>query len=232
MRRYQESERCGKLGYEDEFLHYLEKLVRDLDRRIERGRERLQKSVSAKQKVCPRCEWSDATSTLLSYWPMGDSWCPHTVSSLLKVLQGETGINSDKLKNLNDEINMKVAEVWQLLASQSPYYPVVCVCVFFFSIGGQLDTLGTRGLVEEAQQLMKRVEDLERERERERMHLVNMTHKVGVAARWTVKKKLKRLRANSLYFFGHFCILQRRIFSPPSPQKKIPKAFLSHVSTY
>lgn len=51
MRRYQESERCGKLGYEDEFLHYLEKLVRDLDRRIERGRERLQKSVSAKQKV-------------------------------------------------------------------------------------------------------------------------------------------------------------------------------------
>eukprot|EP00731_Ephydatia_muelleri_P023562 Em0015g1145a len=114
---YQESERCGKLGYEDEFLHYLEKLVRDLDRRIERGRERLQKSVSAKQKV----------------------------------LQGETGINSDKLKTLNDEINMKVAE---------------------------LDTLGTRGLVEEAQQLMKRVEDLERERERERMHLVNMTHKV------------------------------------------------------
>eukprot|EP00731_Ephydatia_muelleri_P023567 Em0015g1150a len=113
---YQESERCGKLGYEDEFLHYLEKLVRDLDRRIERGRERLQKSVSAKQKV----------------------------------LQGETGINSDKLKTLNDEINMKVAE---------------------------LDTLGTRGLVEEAQQLMKRVEDLERERERERMHLVNMTHK-------------------------------------------------------
>ena len=53
VRRYQESERCGKLGYEDEFLHYLEKIVRDLDRRIERGRERLQKSVSAKQKVRP-----------------------------------------------------------------------------------------------------------------------------------------------------------------------------------
>lgn len=106
------------------------------------------------------------------------SRCSFASSPSLKVLQGETGINSDKLKTLNDEINMKVAEVWQLLGTHGQSTTLSC----FLSIGGQLDTLGTRGLVEEAQQLMKRVEDLERERERERMHLVNMTHKVGGAA--------------------------------------------------
>ena len=48
---YEESDqRCTK-GYEEEFLHYLEKVIRDLDRRISRGKERLQKSAEAKQKV-------------------------------------------------------------------------------------------------------------------------------------------------------------------------------------
>ena len=158
--RYQESDRFGKLGYEDEFLHYLEKIVRDLDRRIERGRERLQKSVSAKQKVCPL--------------EVDMPWCGGdviTLPSLLKVLQGESGINSDKLKALNDEINLRVAEVTQSSCSYSLSLLHVIV--------GQLDHLGTQGQVEEAQQLMKRVEELEKEREKERMHLVNMTHKVS-----------------------------------------------------
>lgn len=39
------------MGYEDEFLQYLENLVRDLDRRIKRGRDRLKQSADAKQKV-------------------------------------------------------------------------------------------------------------------------------------------------------------------------------------
>ena len=48
---YEKSDqRCTK-GYEEEFLHYLEKVIHDLDRRISRGKERLQKSADAKQKV-------------------------------------------------------------------------------------------------------------------------------------------------------------------------------------
>ena len=37
---------------EEEFLEYLEKLVRDLDRRINRGKDRLKRSMEAKQRVC------------------------------------------------------------------------------------------------------------------------------------------------------------------------------------
>ena len=88
-------------------------------------------------------------------------------------MQGESGINSDKLKALNDEINLRVAEVG---AFKSNCWGVTVVHSF-----GQLDRLGTMGQVEEAQQLMKKVEELEKDRERERMHLVNMTHKVGGA---------------------------------------------------
>ena len=48
---YEESDRRGKMGYEDDFLEYLESLIRDLDRRIQRGKNRLQLSVSANVKV-------------------------------------------------------------------------------------------------------------------------------------------------------------------------------------
>ncbi len=49
--RYEASDRCGKMGYEQEFLVHLEKLIRSLDRRITHGKERLRKSAEAKQKV-------------------------------------------------------------------------------------------------------------------------------------------------------------------------------------
>ena len=34
-------------GYEERFLEYLEKLIRDLDKRVQRGKERLQRSADA-----------------------------------------------------------------------------------------------------------------------------------------------------------------------------------------
>ena len=40
------------MNYENEFLEYLEGLVGDLDKRIRRGRERLQRSADHKEKVC------------------------------------------------------------------------------------------------------------------------------------------------------------------------------------
>lgn len=49
---YESSEKKGKMGYEEEFLSYLERMIRDLDRKINRGQERLNRSAEAKQKVC------------------------------------------------------------------------------------------------------------------------------------------------------------------------------------
>ena len=49
--RYEASPDKGKKGYEERFLDYLEKLVRDLDRRIQRGKERLDRSAEANKKV-------------------------------------------------------------------------------------------------------------------------------------------------------------------------------------
>ena len=48
---FEESDPKTRVRYEEEFLDHLEKMVRDLDRRIVRGRDRLQRSVDAKQKV-------------------------------------------------------------------------------------------------------------------------------------------------------------------------------------
>lgn len=48
---FEESDPKTRVRYEEEFLDHLEKLVRDLDRRIVRGRDRLQRSIDAKQKV-------------------------------------------------------------------------------------------------------------------------------------------------------------------------------------
>ena len=39
------------MGYEDLFLAYLERLVRDLDKKVDRGRDRLRRSAQAKQEV-------------------------------------------------------------------------------------------------------------------------------------------------------------------------------------
>ncbi|KAF7234594.1 hypothetical protein EG68_11457 [Paragonimus skrjabini miyazakii] len=38
---YKRSKRCGKMGYEDEFVYYLKHLLEDVDKRIRRGHERL-----------------------------------------------------------------------------------------------------------------------------------------------------------------------------------------------
>ena len=39
------------MGYEDDFLAYLERMIRDLDRKISRGQDRLRRSAEAKQQV-------------------------------------------------------------------------------------------------------------------------------------------------------------------------------------
>ena len=50
--RYAGSSQFGKMGYEDQFLDCLEKTIRDLDKRIQRGKERLARSAEANKKVC------------------------------------------------------------------------------------------------------------------------------------------------------------------------------------
>ena len=50
-RSYVESDMKGKLGYEADFLGYLERIIRDLDRKIHRGQDRLKRSAEAKQQV-------------------------------------------------------------------------------------------------------------------------------------------------------------------------------------
>ena len=52
-RSYVESDMKGKLGYEADFLAYLERIIRDLDRKIHRGQDRLRRSAEAKQQVSP-----------------------------------------------------------------------------------------------------------------------------------------------------------------------------------
>jgi hypothetical protein len=56
-RTYVESDMKGKVGYEADFLAYLERIIRDLDRKIHRGKDRLRRSAEAKQQVIsyPHC---------------------------------------------------------------------------------------------------------------------------------------------------------------------------------
>lgn len=48
---YEECSDTERRGYEDIFLSYLERLVRDLDKKVDRGRDRLRRSAEAKQQV-------------------------------------------------------------------------------------------------------------------------------------------------------------------------------------
>lgn len=76
-------------------------------------------------------------------------------------MHGDDGRN-EKLRGLNMEINALVMEVGPCLQYCLDRHGPQC-----FSLH-QLEQLGAMGRVEEAQSLMRRVEDLERERERER----------------------------------------------------------------
>jgi len=49
--RYEESKERYNKGYEERFLDYLEDIINQLDKRIERGYARLQRSASAKAEV-------------------------------------------------------------------------------------------------------------------------------------------------------------------------------------
>jgi len=52
VRRYEESKERYTKGYEERFLDYLEDIINQLDKRIERGYARLKRSASAKAEVC------------------------------------------------------------------------------------------------------------------------------------------------------------------------------------
>lgn len=49
--RYEESKERNTKGYEERFLSYLEDIINQLDKRIERGYARLKRSASAKAEV-------------------------------------------------------------------------------------------------------------------------------------------------------------------------------------
>ena len=49
--RYEESKDRNTKGYEERFLSYLEDIINQLDKRIERGYARLKRSASAKAEV-------------------------------------------------------------------------------------------------------------------------------------------------------------------------------------
>lgn len=48
---YEASGEQWQKGYEERFIEYLEKLIRDLDKRVQRGKERLQRSADANTNV-------------------------------------------------------------------------------------------------------------------------------------------------------------------------------------
>ena len=58
--RYTGSSDFGKIGYEDQFLDCLERVVRDLDKRIQRGKERLARSAEANKKVIDNDNYNDS----------------------------------------------------------------------------------------------------------------------------------------------------------------------------
>ena len=43
-RNYEESDSIWKMGYEEEFLRFMEGIVGDMDKKIERGRDRLRQN--------------------------------------------------------------------------------------------------------------------------------------------------------------------------------------------
>lgn len=47
LRRYQKSSRCEKMGYEQDFVKYLQSIMSEVDRRIKRGLSRLAMNAAA-----------------------------------------------------------------------------------------------------------------------------------------------------------------------------------------
>ena len=97
---------------EEEFLEYLEKLVRGLDRRINRGKDRLKRSMEAKQRVCSEGGlWGGGSN--IEGWERGSSYCLERVClfSCVQVLHGESSSTTESTRRMNIEINAKVMEV-------------------------------------------------------------------------------------------------------------------------
>uniref|UniRef100_G1K9P7 LUC7 like 3 pre-mRNA splicing factor n=1 Tax=Anolis carolinensis TaxID=28377 RepID=G1K9P7_ANOCA len=104
-KQYEKSSRFMKVGYEREFLRYLQSLLAEVERRIRRGHARL--ALSQNQQSSGQAA-------------------------------GPTGKNEEKIQVLTDKIDVLLQ---------------------------QIEELGTEGKVEEAQGMMKLVEQLKEERE-------------------------------------------------------------------
>ena len=96
-RDYVESDKRGKVGYEADFLAYLERIIRDLDRKISRGQDRLRRSAEAKQQVSMRYPLSTILAALkgqLSIFP--------PIVYIVHVLYIAVGIHCSSWRGRND----------------------------------------------------------------------------------------------------------------------------------
>ncbi|XP_065839368.1 luc7-like protein 3 isoform X2 [Oscarella lobularis] len=126
--RYEQSEKKGKMGYEEDFLRYLESLVNDLDRKVKRGRERLKQSEEYRDSA-PQAKFGPEMTARL------------------------------------DELSRMISESVE-----------------------QMETLGNEGNVDEAREVMLKVEDLKRERE----YLINQNRpKMDVMMEDDIEKRME-----------------------------------------
>ena len=65
--RYQESNKFEKLGYEDDFLRFLQNMISDVEKRIRRGHQRLALN-NAQGSVSVRVGCSKVPRVLVSPW--------------------------------------------------------------------------------------------------------------------------------------------------------------------
>ena len=91
----------------------------------------------------------------------GSSYCLERVCLFSQVLHGESSSTTESTRRMNIEINAKVMEVVVCVF----LVPVMTV-VYSLLSPVQLEQLGAMGRVEEAQMVMRELEELEREREK------------------------------------------------------------------
>ncbi|NWZ27865.1 LC7L3 protein, partial [Asarcornis scutulata] len=128
-KQYEKSSRFMKVGYERDFLRYLQSLLAEVERRIRRGHARL--ALSQNQQS------SGAA--------------------------GPTGKNEEKIQVLTDKIDVLLQQVSFIPYNRSLAF-ITCLIISFFIVL-QIEELGSEGKVEEAQGMMKLVEQLKEERE-------------------------------------------------------------------
>ncbi|EDO31275.1 predicted protein [Nematostella vectensis] len=124
---YEQSSRCGRMGYEEEFLRYLQNIMSDVERRIRRGHQRLDGAQNKPDNEKEKMLTEKINSLIDQVEQLGCEGKVEEAQGVMKLIE--------QLKEEREQLSGTPRDMTSMMTSQEKQMEVCEVCGAFLIVG-------------------------------------------------------------------------------------------------